>query len=40
MFPVAEAAGAQGLALPFYTALSSSDQERVVDALARAVAGA
>ncbi len=37
MFPVTEAAGAQGLALPFHTALSSSDQERVVDALARAV---
>ena len=37
MFPVTEAAGAQGLALPFHTALSSSDQERVADALARAV---
>jgi perosamine synthetase len=37
MFPVTEAAGAQGLALPFHTALSSSDQERVVNALARAV---
>jgi dTDP-4-amino-4,6-dideoxygalactose transaminase len=37
MFPVAEAAGAQGLALPFHTGLSPGDQERVVDALARAV---
>jgi dTDP-4-amino-4,6-dideoxygalactose transaminase len=37
MFPITEAAGAQGLALPFHTALSSSDQERVVNALARAV---
>ncbi|MEP6910453.1 MAG: DegT/DnrJ/EryC1/StrS family aminotransferase [Actinomycetota bacterium] len=40
MFPVAEAAGEQGLALPFHTALSSGDQERVVEALASAVAGA
>jgi perosamine synthetase len=40
MFPVAEAAGAQGLALPFHTGLSSSDQERVVEALARALASA
>ena len=40
MFPVAEAAGAQGLALPFHTGLSSSDQERVVDVLARALAAA
>ena len=31
MFPVAEAAGAQGLALPFHTGLSASDQERVVE---------
>lgn len=37
MFPVAEAAGAQGLALPFHTGLSASDQERVVDALKRAL---
>ena len=36
MFPVAEAAGDQGLALPFHTGLSASDQERVVGALARA----
>jgi perosamine synthetase len=37
MFPVAEAAGAQGLALPFHTALSAGDQERVVAALLRAL---
>jgi perosamine synthetase len=37
MFPVAEAAGAQGLALPFHTALSAGDQERVVTALRRAL---
>jgi perosamine synthetase len=37
MFPVAEAAGAQGLALPFHTGLAASDQERVVAALARAL---
>jgi dTDP-4-amino-4,6-dideoxygalactose transaminase len=40
MFPVAEAAGARGLALPFHTGLSPSDQERVVDALARALSAA
>ena len=40
MFPVAEAAGAQGLALPFHTGLSAADQERVVEALARALAAA
>jgi perosamine synthetase len=40
MFPVTEAAGAQGLALPFHTALSADDQERVVGALVRALAGA
>jgi dTDP-4-amino-4,6-dideoxygalactose transaminase len=40
MFPVTEAAGAQGLALPFHTALSAADQERVVGALARALVGA
>jgi len=38
MFPVAEAAGARGLALPFHTGLSESDQERVVRALTRALA--
>ena len=38
MFPVAEAAGDQGLALPFHTGLSSSDQERVVEALADSLA--
>ena len=37
MFPVAEAAGERGLALPFHTGLSESDQERVVEALARAL---
>jgi dTDP-4-amino-4,6-dideoxygalactose transaminase len=37
MFPVAEAAGAQGLALPFHTGLLEGDQERVVDALNRAL---
>jgi dTDP-4-amino-4,6-dideoxygalactose transaminase len=37
MYPVAEAAGARGLALPFHTGLSSNDQERVVDALRRAL---
>ncbi len=37
MFPVAEAAGDQGLALPFHTGLAASEQERVVGALARAL---
>ena len=37
MFPVAEAAGAQGLALPFHTGLSEGAQERVVAALSRAL---
>jgi perosamine synthetase len=37
MFPVAEEAGDQGLALPFHTGLSASDQERVVAALVRAL---
>jgi perosamine synthetase len=37
MYPVAEAAGARGLALPFHTGLSSNDQERVVEALRRAL---
>jgi perosamine synthetase len=37
MFPVAEAAGAQGLALPFHTALSASDQDHVAAALLRAL---
>jgi perosamine synthetase len=40
MFPVTEAAGTQGLALPFHTGLSAEDQERVVGALARALAAA
>lgn len=40
MFPVAEAAGAQGLALPFHTGLTPGEQEQVVAALARALATA
>jgi perosamine synthetase len=40
MYPVAEAAGIQGLALPFHTGLSASDQERVVAALTRALKAA
>lgn len=40
MFPAAEAAGDQGLALPFHTGLSASDQERVVETLARALKAA
>jgi perosamine synthetase len=40
MFPVTEAAGAQGLALPFHTGLAASDQERVVETLGRALAAA
>ena len=40
MFPVAEAAGAQGLALPFHTGLTPGEQEHVVAALARALATA
>ena len=39
MFPVTEAAGEQGLALPFHTGLSPTEQERVVESLTRAVAG-
>jgi perosamine synthetase len=39
-YPVAEAAGARGLALPFHTGLSAGDQERVVRALARALQAA
>jgi perosamine synthetase len=37
MFPIAEAAGASGIALPFHTALTEGEQERVVAALAHAV---
>jgi perosamine synthetase len=40
MLPVAEAAGAQGLALPFHTGLTPGEQEHVVAALARALATA
>ena len=38
MFPVAESASRRSLALPFHTRLTSGEQERVVDALRRAVA--
>jgi perosamine synthetase len=38
MYPVAESASRDSLALPFHTRLTSGEQERVVDALARAVA--
>jgi perosamine synthetase len=38
MFPVAESASRHSLALPFHTRLTAGEQERVVDALARAVA--
>ena len=37
MFPVAESASRRSLALPFHTRLSAGDQERVVEALARAL---
>jgi perosamine synthetase len=38
MFPVAEDASRRSLALPFHTGLTSGEQERVADALRRAVA--
>jgi perosamine synthetase len=38
MFPVAESASRRSLALPFHTRLTTGEQERVVDALRRAVA--
>ncbi len=38
ILPVAEAASARTLALPFHTALETGEQERVVDALTRALA--
>jgi perosamine synthetase len=38
MFPVAESASRRSLALPFHTRLTAGEQERVVDALRRAVA--
>jgi len=38
MLPVSEAASSRSLALPFYTALTGEDQERVVDSLVRALA--
>jgi perosamine synthetase len=38
LFPVAESASGRSLALPFHTRLTSGEQERVADALRRAVA--
>jgi perosamine synthetase len=38
MYPVSESASRHSLALPFHTGLTAGEQERVVDALARAVA--
>jgi perosamine synthetase len=38
MFPLAESASRHSLALPFHTRLTAGDQERVADALGRAVA--
>jgi perosamine synthetase len=38
MYPVSESASRHSLALPFHTRLMAGEQERVVDALARAVA--
>jgi perosamine synthetase len=38
MFPVAESASRRSLALPFHTRLTAGEQERVADALRRAVA--
>jgi perosamine synthetase len=38
MYPVSESASRHSLALPFHTRLTAGEQERVVDALARAVA--
>jgi perosamine synthetase len=38
MFPLAESASRRSLALPFHTRLTAGEQERVVDALRRAVA--
>jgi perosamine synthetase len=38
MYPVAESASRHSLALPFHTRLTAGEQERVVDALAAAVA--
>jgi perosamine synthetase len=39
LFPVAESASSRALALPFHTGLEGEDQERVVEALARALNG-
>jgi perosamine synthetase len=38
MFPVAEATSARSLALPFHAGIAAADQERVADALSRALA--
>jgi perosamine synthetase len=38
MYPLSESASRHSLALPFHTRLTAGEQERVVDALARAVA--
>jgi dTDP-4-amino-4,6-dideoxygalactose transaminase len=38
--PVAEDAAKRTIALPFFTGIETEDQERVVDALARALANA
>ena len=40
MYPVAEAAGLRGLALPFHTGLTGGEQERVADSLIRALRAA
>ena len=37
MFPVSEEASRRLLALPFYSSIDAEDQERVVDALRRAL---
>jgi perosamine synthetase len=37
MFPVSEEASRRSLALPFFTALEAGDQERVAEALTRAL---
>jgi perosamine synthetase len=38
MFPVAEATSARSLALPFHAGIAAADQERVAEAVSRAVA--
>jgi perosamine synthetase len=39
MYPAAESASRRSLALPFHTQLKAEQQERVVDALTRALVG-